>query len=96
MPRFLAIAGGLGGAIAQGMPIGFYLSFLSAFLALSRPFSFVHALTFGPTLVVAVGVVPPAFTYFILVSPSLIVGVGGVVGHGRFGRGIDQFLDFSG
>jgi hypothetical protein len=93
VPRFLAIAAGLGGSIAQGRPIGFSLSFWSAFLALSRPFAFVHSLTFGPTLVVAFGVVPPAFTFVILISPPSVIGGGGVVGHGRLGRGIDQFLD---
>ncbi len=41
----------------------------------------------------AFGVVPPAFTFVILVSPSSIVGGGGVVGHSRFSRGIDKFLD---
>ena len=90
---FLAIAAGLGGAIAQGRSIGFSLAFWSAFLALSRPFAFVHALAIGSTVVVTFGVVPPAFTFAICVPSSSIVGGSGVVGHGRLGRGIDQFLD---
>jgi hypothetical protein len=91
--RFVAITAGLSGAIAQGRPIGFSLAFLLTFLALSGPFSFVHAVTFGPTVVVAFGVVSPAFTFFFLVSPSSIVGGGEVVGHSRFCRRIDQLLD---
>ena len=34
-----------------------------------------------------------AFTFFTFVSPPTIIGRRGVVGHGRLGRGIDQFLD---
>ena len=33
------------------------------------------------------------FAFLILVSPPSVIGGGGVVGHGRLGREIDQFLD---
>ncbi len=39
------------------------------------------------------GGVPSAFTFFTFVSPPTIIGRGGVVGHGRFGRRINQLLD---
>ena len=84
--RFLAIAAGLGGAIAQGRSIGFSLAFWSAFLALSRAFAFVHALAIGSTVVVTFGVVSSAFTFVTFVSPSAVVGRGEVVGDGRFCR----------
>ena len=91
--RFVAIAAGISGAITQGRLIGLAFAFLSTFIAFARPFAFVHSLSFLAALVVAFGVIPPSFTFFIVVSSSSIVGRGGVVGHGRFGRRIDQLFD---
>ena len=84
--RFLAIAAGLSGAVTQGRPVGFSLSFLAAFLALSCPFSLGQALAFRVTLVVAFGFLSSAFTLVTFVSPSAVVGRGKVVGDGRFCR----------
>ena len=89
---FVTVTAGFGSAISEGRSIGFALAFRSTFVAFAF---FGMGLVSGRrrSAVACPFSLSTTFAFLILVSPPSVIGGGGVVGHGRLGRGIDQFLD---